>query len=53
MDLSRRDLLALGGLAVAGSALPSSTHAQQPKKGGTLALRLRDPPHFYHMLIIS
>ena len=53
MDLSRRDLLALGGLAVAGSALPSSTHAQQPKKGGTLALRLWDPPHFDHMLIIS
>ena len=53
MDLSRRDLLALGGLAAAGSALPSSAHAQQPKRGGTLALRLWDPPHFDHMLIIS
>jgi peptide/nickel transport system substrate-binding protein len=53
MDLSRRDLLALGGLAAAGAALPSTTHAQQPKRGGTLALRLWDPPHFDHMLNIS
>jgi peptide/nickel transport system substrate-binding protein len=53
MDLTRRDLLALGGLAAAGSVLPSTVHAQQPKRGGTLSLRLWDPPHFDHMLIIS
>lgn len=54
MDLSRRELLSLGGLAVAGTALvPSVTRGQTPKRGGTLTLRLWDPPHFDHMLIIS
>jgi peptide/nickel transport system substrate-binding protein len=53
MDLSRRDLLALGGLTLAGAALPSAVSAQAPKRGGTLSLRLWDPPHFDHMLIIS
>jgi peptide/nickel transport system substrate-binding protein len=54
MDLSRRDLLALGGLTLAGSALSASiVRAQTPKRGGTLSLRLWDPPHFDHMLIIS
>jgi peptide/nickel transport system substrate-binding protein len=47
MDLSRRDLLAIGGIAVAGAALaPRLGHAQTPKRGGTLSLRLWDPPHF-------
>ena len=50
MDVSRRDLLALGGLTVAGATLaPSLTRAQTPKRGGTLALRTWDPPHFDHM----
>jgi peptide/nickel transport system substrate-binding protein len=54
MDLSRRELLALGGLALTGSTLaPSSAHAQTPKRGGTLSFRGWDPPHFDHMLIIS
>jgi peptide/nickel transport system substrate-binding protein len=47
MDLSRRDLLAAGGLTLAGTALtPRRARAQTPKRGGTLALRLWDPPHF-------
>ena len=47
MDVSRRDLLALGGLALAGTALaPSIGQAQTPKRGGTLSIRTWDPPHF-------
>ncbi len=55
MDLSRRDLLALGGMTIAGTALaPSSARAQgAPKRGGTLSLRTWDPPHFDHDLTIS
>lgn len=47
MALSRRELLIAGGLTAAGSVLvPSTVRAQQPKRGGTLNLRLWDPPHF-------
>jgi peptide/nickel transport system substrate-binding protein len=47
MDLSRRDLLAAGGLTLAGATLtPRLARAQTPKRGGTLSLRLWDPPHF-------
>jgi peptide/nickel transport system substrate-binding protein len=47
MDLSRRDLLTAGGLTLAGASLaPSLARAQAPKRGGTLSLRLWDPPHF-------
>jgi peptide/nickel transport system substrate-binding protein len=47
MDLSRRQLLAAGGLTLAGAALgPRPAGAQAPKRGGTLSLRLWDPPHF-------
>jgi peptide/nickel transport system substrate-binding protein len=54
MDLSRRDLLALGGMTLAGAALtPSAARAQAPKRGGTLSLRLFDPPHWDHMLTVS
>ncbi|HEV8615186.1 MAG TPA: ABC transporter substrate-binding protein [Methylomirabilota bacterium] len=54
MDLSRRDLLALGGMTVAGTVLvPSTARAQAPKRGGTLSLRLWDPPHWDHMLTVS
>ena len=46
--LSRRELLALGGagLATAAQARFSPALAQSPKRGGTLSLRLWDPPHF-------
>jgi peptide/nickel transport system substrate-binding protein len=46
--LSRRELLALGGLglATAAQARWSPALAQTPKRGGTLSLRLWDPPHF-------
>ncbi|MGH7277206.1 MAG: ABC transporter substrate-binding protein [Candidatus Rokuibacteriota bacterium] len=47
MDLSRRDLLALGGLTLAGSALaPSTVHAKTPKRGGEFRFRGYTPPHF-------
>jgi len=54
MSLSRREFLALGGATLAGSVLvPSTVRSQAPKRGGTLSLRLWDPPHFDHMLTIS
>jgi peptide/nickel transport system substrate-binding protein len=56
--LSRRDLLKLGGGALAASALaptiaPSAASAQSPKRGGTLSLRLWDPPHWDPHLTVS
>src|SRR5262245_23672909 len=54
MDVSRRDLLALGGLTVAGATLaPSLGRAQTPKRGGTLSIRTWDPPHFDPFQTIS
>ena len=51
MRLSRRELLTLGGFAVAGTTLaPSLTRAQTPKRGGTLTIRGWDPPLFDPML---
>jgi peptide/nickel transport system substrate-binding protein len=47
MDLSRRDLLALGGLTLAGAALtPSAGRAATPKRGGAFRFRGYTPPHF-------
>ena len=47
MSLSRRDLLKLGAAAVGGATLsPAIARAQTPKRGGTLSVRLWDPPHF-------
>jgi len=54
--LSRRDLLKLGGAGLAAAAAPavwSPVQAQAPKRGGTLSLRLWDPPHFDPHLTIS
>ncbi|PYN86179.1 MAG: hypothetical protein DMD87_20000 [Candidatus Rokuibacteriota bacterium] len=54
MDFSRRDLLTLSGLAWAGTVLgPTGLHAQTPKRGGTLTLRVWDPPHFDPYLIVA
>ncbi len=56
MDLTRRDLLRLGSTVLVGAALATAPHAasaQTPKRGGTLTLRMWDPPHFDHMLTIS
>jgi peptide/nickel transport system substrate-binding protein len=51
MKLSRRDVLTLGGLTLAGATVrPSRASAQTPKRGGTLTLRCWDPPFFDHML---
>jgi peptide/nickel transport system substrate-binding protein len=47
MRLSRRDLLKLGAAAVGGATLaPPAARAQTPKRGGTLSVRMWDPPHF-------
>ena len=56
--LSRRDLLKWGGGALAASALasvvaPSPAEAQAPRRGGTLGLRLWDPPHWDPHLTVS
>jgi peptide/nickel transport system substrate-binding protein len=54
MSLSRRQLLKLGGAALAGASLaPAVARAQNPKRGGTLALRTWDPPHFDPFQTIS
>jgi ABC-type transport system substrate-binding protein len=54
MDMTRRDLLGLGGLTMVGAALaPAPSRAQTPKRGGTLSLRLWDPPHFDPYLQVS
>jgi peptide/nickel transport system substrate-binding protein len=54
MELRRRDLLALGSLTLAGTSLaPRALHAQAPRRGGTLTLRLWDPPHFDPHLTVS
>ena len=54
MDLSRRDLLTLGGVTLAGATLvPARGRAQTPKRGGTATLRLWDPPHFDPMLQVA
>ena len=56
-DVNRRDLLRLGGALAASAALaplaPGIAGAQTPKRGGTLNLRLWDPPHWDPQLQIS
>jgi peptide/nickel transport system substrate-binding protein len=56
--IHRRDLLALGAGALAVSALPAglapwAAWAQAPRRGGTLSLRLWDPPHWDPHLTVS
>ena len=54
MQLSRRHLLTLGGAALAGASVaPAVARAQTPKRGGTLAIRTWDPPHFDPFQTIS
>jgi peptide/nickel transport system substrate-binding protein len=54
MNLSRRHLLKLGGAALAGASMaPAVARAQTPKRGGTLAIRTWDPPHFDSFQTIS
>jgi peptide/nickel transport system substrate-binding protein len=54
MNISRRDLLATGGLALAGTTLaPRHARAQTPRRGGTISLRTWDPPHFDPFQTIS
>jgi len=52
--MKRRDLLGLGGLTLVGvTLLPASARAEIPKRGGTITLRLWDPPHFDPYLQVS
>ena len=55
--LSRRDLLKWGGAGLATAATApavwSPARAQSPKRGGTISLRLWDPPHWDPHLTIS
>src|SRR6266581_9608942 len=55
--LTRRALLKAGGAVAATVAGPSlgfrTAAAQAPKRGGTISLRLWDPPHFDPHLTIS
>jgi peptide/nickel transport system substrate-binding protein len=54
MSLSRRQMLAVSATTLAGAALtPSIARPQTPKRGGTLSLRLWDPPHWDKDLTIS
>src|SRR6266487_2377901 len=55
--LSRRALLKAGGAMAAAAIGPQlglrDARAQAPKRGGTISLRLWDPPHFDPHLTIS
>ena len=53
MSPSRRDVLKLGGLALATTLGPAAARGQAPKRGGTLTIRAWDPPHFDPFLTIS
>ena len=53
MNLSRRHLLKLGAALAGASMAPTVAHAQTPKRGGTLAIRTWDPPHFDPFQTIS
>ncbi len=53
MSPSRRDVLKLGGLALATTLAPSAARGQSPRRGGTLTVRAWDPPHFDPFLTIS
>jgi len=46
MELRRRDVLAGGATLAATTLLPRAASAQTPRRGGTLALRLWDPPNW-------
>ena len=56
IGMSRREWLTLSGTALAAGTVlghPAVGHAQTPKRGGALNLRLWDPPHFDPYLTIS
>ena len=51
--LTRRDILKGGAAGLAAAGLPGRAWAQAPKRGGTLSLRLWEPPHWDPYLTIS
>ena len=51
--VSRRELLTMGAAGMAVATMPRRVTAQTPKRGGTLTLRLWDPPHFDQILAHS
>jgi peptide/nickel transport system substrate-binding protein len=51
--ITRRRLLVRGAAAAAAALAPRRAAAQTPKRGGTLSLRLWDPPHWDPYLILA
>src|SRR5262245_22703612 len=51
VGFTRREVLAGGAAAIAGTALPAQ--AQTPRRGGVFRLSLGDPPHFDPHLTLS
>jgi hypothetical protein len=48
--VSRRQFLTIGAGGLAAASLSARAAAQTPRRGGTLSLRMGDPPHFDHIL---
>src|SRR5215510_2958360 len=48
--VSRRQFVAIGAAGLASATLSTRAAAQTPRRGGTLSLRMWDPPHFDHIL---
>ncbi len=53
--IARRDWLKLSAAALAGTALtrPAAVLAQPPRRGGTITIRVWDPPHFDPYLVVA
>ena len=48
--VSRRQFVAIGAAGLASATVSARAAAQTPRRGGTLTLRMWDPPHFDHIL---
>ena len=48
--MSRRQFVAIGAAGLASATVSARAAAQTPRRGGTLTLRMWDPPHFDHIL---
>jgi len=55
LEIARRDWLKLSGAALAGTTVSRATRgfAQSPRRGGTVTIRVWDPPHFDPYLIVA
>ena len=50
MTISRREFVISSAAGAAATVIPSRGAAQAPRRGGTLTIRVWDPPHFDHLL---